>query len=508
MARLLIFRGDVVEHEVELGVVPVRIGRGEDNDLILDDPAKGVSRTHAELVYDAGRYVLVDQHSRNGILFNGSRVERAVLRPDSAVTIGSFRLMIVEQAGDSTDRSGPLFDPAAIETRARSIDDDTRYEAPVAPNEAHVANEAPVAPNEAPVAPNEAPVASNEAAVTPNEAPVTPNEAPVTPSAAAAPPAAGWMQTHAKHLWLGGAAVVVAVAIGLSAMMRSPAGPSKADEVARHLTEAKALLERNDPERAIAEHLGPALAIDPGNAAALELRSQAQAVLDAHRVAQGTPGGGPVETTTIPTEPTEAPTEASTVPLAGGMPARERPTAAIPPEQGGLERRPGESNNSLRERERAMTASYEEAKRVLARGEFATAEQLLSTIVSTAGPRYRDASATLIDARRQRRDAGLRLMAQAGEDEAAGRWDAAIEKLKRAQAIDSTTAVDGDIARVTAAKMAFIANKLKEADAKFKLQTSASDAGALALYQEVIRLLPTDHPRYAEVRTRITELQK
>jgi predicted component of type VI protein secretion system len=496
VARLLVFRGDVVEHEVELGVVPVRIGRGEDNDLILDDPGKGVSRTHAELVYDAGRYILVDQHSRNGISVNGSRVERAVLRPDSAVTIGSFRLMVVDQAGDSSDRAVPMLETAAVETRSLSVDDDTHYEA------AAPANETPAPPDEAPVPPNEAPVVPNEAAA-------VPSEASVARGAAAAPPAAGWMQTHASYLWLGGAAVVVAVAVGLTAMMRSSAGPSKADDIAGHLSRAKALLEQNDPERAISEHLGPALAIDPGNAAAVELRSQAQAAIDAQRVAQGTSGGAPVATNTIPpTQPTEAAPEASPVPAAGGTPVRERPTAALPPEQGGLERRPGESNSSLRERERAMTASYEEAKRVLARGDYATAEQLLSTIVSTAGQRYRDASATLIDARRQRRDAGLRLLAQAGEDEAAGRWDAAIEKLKQVHANDSTAAVDSDIARLTAAKVAFIANKLKEADAKFKLQTSASDAGALALYQEIIRLLPTDHPRYNEVRTRIMELQK
>lgn len=457
MPRLLVFCGDVVEQEVELGVVPVRIGRGEDNDVILDDPAKGVSRTHAELVYEAGRYVLVDQHSRNGILVNGARVERAVLRPDSAVTIGSFRLMVVEQ-GDSGDRLAPVPDTAAIETASLPVGNEDHYDAPVAPNSP--ASAAPVS----------------------------------------------WMQTNAKRLWLGGAAVVVALAIGLAAMMRSPSGSSKADDIARHLTEAKALLEQNDPERAISQHLDPALAIDPGNADAVALRRQARAAIDAHRVAQETPGGPSVETsTTIPTDqPTEPPP-----PAVGGTTARgERPAAPIPPEQGGLERRPGESNNSLRERERAMTAAYEEAKRALAQGDYAAAEQSLSTIVSTAGQRYRDATATLIDARRQRRDAGVRLMGQAGEDEAAGRWDAAIEKLRRAHAIDPTAAVDGDIARITAAKAAFIADKLREADIKFKLQTSAADAAALALYQDVIRLLPADHPRYAEVRSRITELQK
>lgn len=68
----------------------VRIGRGDDNDLVLD--SRGCSRHHAEIVREAAGYRLVDLGSTNGVLF-GSRVVRELTLADGLeVTIGEHRL--------------------------------------------------------------------------------------------------------------------------------------------------------------------------------------------------------------------------------------------------------------------------------------------------------------------------------------------------------------------------------------------------------------------------------
>ncbi|MBA3639193.1 MAG: FHA domain-containing protein, partial [Acidobacteria bacterium] len=48
MARLRIIGGDGLEQVVDVREQRLQIGRGRDNDVVLPDPEKGVSRTHAE----------------------------------------------------------------------------------------------------------------------------------------------------------------------------------------------------------------------------------------------------------------------------------------------------------------------------------------------------------------------------------------------------------------------------------------------------------------------------
>lgn len=58
-----------------------RIGRIEKiNDLVIDDRA--VSSRHAHLVFEAGSYTLIDQHSTNGTYLNGLLVQKATQLKD------------------------------------------------------------------------------------------------------------------------------------------------------------------------------------------------------------------------------------------------------------------------------------------------------------------------------------------------------------------------------------------------------------------------------------------
>jgi len=62
-----------------------RIGRDEACELQLDDPL--ISRRHAEVRFEHGRWWLVDLQSRNGTRLDGQLVERAPLPPTCSVRL-------------------------------------------------------------------------------------------------------------------------------------------------------------------------------------------------------------------------------------------------------------------------------------------------------------------------------------------------------------------------------------------------------------------------------------
>ena len=98
VASLRIVGADGAEKVVELREGKLQIGRGRDNDVVLADQEKGVSRTHAELRFENGRYVIVDLQSQNGTWINGRRVDRAEVPVGTEVTIGDYRLTIQKES--------------------------------------------------------------------------------------------------------------------------------------------------------------------------------------------------------------------------------------------------------------------------------------------------------------------------------------------------------------------------------------------------------------------------
>jgi hypothetical protein len=123
VARLRIVGGEGVEQLVELREARLQIGRGRENGLVLPGAEKGVSRTHAELRLENGRYVIVDLQSQNGTWVNGRRVDRAEVPPGGEIAIGEYRLTI--ESGVS---------PGGAEARTASFEDMRLRERPaVAP---------------------------------------------------------------------------------------------------------------------------------------------------------------------------------------------------------------------------------------------------------------------------------------------------------------------------------------------------------------------------------------
>ncbi|MBX5450568.1 MAG: FHA domain-containing protein [Thermogemmatispora sp.] len=70
----------------------VRLGRGEENDIWLDDDL--ASRYHAELIWDNGQVYVTDCNSLNGVFVNGQRVSgSAPLHSGDVLEIGSLRFL-------------------------------------------------------------------------------------------------------------------------------------------------------------------------------------------------------------------------------------------------------------------------------------------------------------------------------------------------------------------------------------------------------------------------------
>jgi pSer/pThr/pTyr-binding forkhead associated (FHA) protein len=98
--RLLVLRDQSLHRYIELGHRELTIGRGEQNDVVLQDSDKIVSRFHAELRPEGREYVLIDLNSQNGTWVDERRVDRVAMRAGVPVTIGRYQL-VLESGPDS-----------------------------------------------------------------------------------------------------------------------------------------------------------------------------------------------------------------------------------------------------------------------------------------------------------------------------------------------------------------------------------------------------------------------
>jgi len=87
----------------------ITIGRGEDNDIWLDDDL--ASRYHAELAWYDGHACVTDCESLNGVLLNGRRIRgSAYIEAGELLEIGSHRFLFesAEHLGAPTEQDDPL----------------------------------------------------------------------------------------------------------------------------------------------------------------------------------------------------------------------------------------------------------------------------------------------------------------------------------------------------------------------------------------------------------------
>lgn len=76
---LIVQRGEDIGRRYDLDTVQLTVGRGSDNDMVLNDPM--VSRYHAVVKRQSGRYVLIDLGSANPVVVNDQVLEVGLPHP-------------------------------------------------------------------------------------------------------------------------------------------------------------------------------------------------------------------------------------------------------------------------------------------------------------------------------------------------------------------------------------------------------------------------------------------
>jgi hypothetical protein len=89
----------------------VNIGRRLDNHLVLDDPH--VSRQHAQLRSQRGKFVLVDLNSTGGTRVNGHVARQHTLQPGDVITIAGIELIYGRDPSGPPESTPPYAPPFA-----------------------------------------------------------------------------------------------------------------------------------------------------------------------------------------------------------------------------------------------------------------------------------------------------------------------------------------------------------------------------------------------------------
>ncbi len=88
------------------------IGRTDDNDIVVNH--RSISRHHAKIVQEQGRFAIVDLQSSNGVRVNGEEYGKVELRRGDVVDLGHVRLRFVEADEDFVlGRDAEIVDLAA-----------------------------------------------------------------------------------------------------------------------------------------------------------------------------------------------------------------------------------------------------------------------------------------------------------------------------------------------------------------------------------------------------------
>ncbi len=114
------------------------IGRDSANEIVINDAE--VSRRHARLTFQGGKYVLEDLGSTNGTFVNGQRLAGPrVLKPGEVVSFGEQIVLVFEASN---------FDPGAtvVSPRAAAVPSIQRPLTPPPPPPADYAGSIPASP--------------------------------------------------------------------------------------------------------------------------------------------------------------------------------------------------------------------------------------------------------------------------------------------------------------------------------------------------------------------------
>jgi tetratricopeptide (TPR) repeat protein len=486
VSKLVVFRGTRPERYVDLTDRDLRIGRAADNDIVLDDPDRTVSRFHAELRYENGRFVLIDLNSQNGLWMDGQRLPRLALEPGRPVTVGMFRLLLEEDAAGQvaapTDATIMVSDVHAVPVPGGQTLDGS----------ALTTNPQPPPP---PAPPPPAP------------APARAQAAPAPKKAAPKPKPQGEQVSLISKIARPKVmlAVVGLMFLLLVARMLLDSGeapppqqtqttttqPQETNEqlIARHVADGKAKMASGDYDGAI-EAFQRALIIDQESPEALELKIKAE---EAKRAQPNPPQTPPAEAPAAAEKTEPAPPPETTPPparTASTTPRPTRPRTSKPP--------------ALTPAQRDLQQRYAAAKSALERREYADAAAGFDAILQLQ-PGYEDA-AVLLDRARTAQKTEAADAVQSGRRLAqSGNLTGARDAYQRARAIDPA-------APGLAEAMASLTEQMRDAGQQAYRKARQYDAvgrasDAVPLYQQAVQYLPDSDPNKKVAQARLVALR-
>lgn len=121
MAALAVRSGPRSGEEIAVRRSPMKIGRGGQNDVVLDDDS--VSTVHARLDHDAGNWRITDLKSTNGTYVDGVQLAPEVPTPlhlGAEVRLGAVQLHFQPLEGPAVEEPEPVRPPPKEAPAARS----------------------------------------------------------------------------------------------------------------------------------------------------------------------------------------------------------------------------------------------------------------------------------------------------------------------------------------------------------------------------------------------------
>jgi pSer/pThr/pTyr-binding forkhead associated (FHA) protein len=81
----------------------IRLGRQFENDIVFHE--EYISRFHAEIRSEQGKYILYDMQSTSGTFVNNRRVDRCVLNSGDLISLANLHIMFVNNNSRITGKS-------------------------------------------------------------------------------------------------------------------------------------------------------------------------------------------------------------------------------------------------------------------------------------------------------------------------------------------------------------------------------------------------------------------
>jgi tetratricopeptide (TPR) repeat protein len=524
--KLHIYRRDTLERTLDLTGHDLRIGRGAENDVVLEDADKTVSRFHAELRFENDEWILIDLNSQNGSWIDGERIQRASLSPGMTIALGHFRLVLEDpnaplphypsHAAPAEEELAPTIMMSASSVQAAAA----AHAGAGAQGHAHTDAGASAA---ASASAGAASAAAPKAA--PQKRPKLTDPDPTRRAGAAMIP---------RPIFYGACAVILTLIVGVMYIMRpQPAeeyppqaeqaqtGPeSNAQIIERELKDGRAKLDAGDTAGAI-DAFTRALLVDPNHPEALDLKMKAEEKRHKDSVASKTPSATTPPASSLAVDanhPTPAPGAASTAPASAATASTATATGPAPASSASAStaastQKPGapsaREQAATKRKERAAAAiaakAYAQGKSALSAGRYRDAIGAFESALLNS-PNYQDAAALLEQAKAGIRGEAQKIASAAQALAGSGDLAGALREYERARQIDPGLAS-------IATGVAEVRGKMKGAgDEAYKRGRQLEAVGRLQdatmQYTRAAEMLPAEDANGKAARERLENLKR